>query len=442
MKYFLLNLVGERFSTFKSIKKIKRVDDNILKLEFDRDNIYYISLQRGKSSIFIASNFTQTKSYQAPFDIALQKYFSNSELTEVEVLKNNRILVLTSLSKQSYKINKIKLQLEFTGKNTNAIILNSQDIVIDALRYISSFSSFREVRPSKELLPLPEVEIGEKIFEVDDIDYYLKEEYKRGLEDELGIAKEEAKRSLLKRQKTLLISLGKLQNQDELLKESLELQKNSTLLLSNIHTLNSFDKKIRIKNFENQDVEIEIPQSARDLKEGINMLFQRSKKLKQKAKNLHIERENLEEKICFLNRLIFSVQNSSELSELRIYTKKRQKREKKENKESYFTLFLDGYKISVGRNQKENIALLKEAKAQDIWMHIKDRSGSHLIIHTGKESVREELLQKAAKICTNFSGYEGERCSVDYTKRKFVKIYDGACVNYDKYQTIVVDKRR
>jgi len=59
------------------------------------------------------------------------------------------------LSKRHYKSRKISIQFEFTGKNTNAIILSEDDIIIEALRHIDQESSFRVVRPNVKLLELP-----------------------------------------------------------------------------------------------------------------------------------------------------------------------------------------------------------------------------------------------------------------------------------------------
>jgi len=94
----------------------------------------------------------------------------------------------------------------------------------------------------------------------------------------------------------------------------------------------------------------------------------------------------------------------------------------------------------VGRNSKENIELLKEAKANDIWMHVRDISGSHVIIRTDKQNLPDSVIESAAKLCVDFSTQMAGNYKVDYTKRKFVKITEGSRVEYDKYKTISVLK--
>ena len=94
----------------------------------------------------------------------------------------------------------------------------------------------------------------------------------------------------------------------------------------------------------------------------------------------------------------------------------------------------------VGRNSKENQELLKLAKSNDIWMHVRDLPGSHVIIRTDKQNLPDSLLKSAAKLCVDFTTQNPGNYEVDYTKRKFVKLNEGSNVEYDKYKTISILK--
>ncbi len=441
MKYFLLKKVCERFQDFDFINSIKRVDDTILKLEFNREHVYYIDLKRGTSTIFKKSDFISSKNYQAPFDLNLQKLFSKVKVESVAIKEGDRILSFKCTSSQKYKSTTSTLQLEFTGRNTNAIILNDEDIIVEALRHVDISNTFREIRPGKKLLDLPARELKEKEFEVEDIDIYLEEEFERSVKSDLENRKKQEIASLLKRQKSLLISLDTLADEKQLLEEAEKSKNEADLILANLHILNIYDKKAKVVGFDGVEVEVHFPQHARDLKEASRILYDRSKKAKQKAKNLYIEKENLEDKILYFNRLIAAIKSCESIDELNLYTqKKEKKRSKDEKKEDIPNFFIEGYKVSVGRNQRENNRLLQIAKADDIWMHLKDRASSHVIIHTGKQKIDEKLLYNAAKMCVNFSGCEKGKFSVDYTRRKFVKVQDGANVLYTHDRTIIVSK--
>ena len=93
-------------------------------------------------------------------------------------------------------------------------------------------------------------------------------------------------------------------------------------------------------------------------------------------------------------------------------------------------------KISIGRNEREYIKLLESARADDLWMHIRDIPSSHLIIHCGKNALAESIIYKAGEILLGVSGLKQGDFLVDYTKRKFVKITSGACVIFSKHQSL------
>ncbi len=441
MNYHVLKKVVERFEEFEYINSIRRVDDNILKIEFNRDDVYFLDLKRGASSIFTQKDFVSSKVYQAPFDLNLKKLFSKAKIESICVLENDRIIRFEVTSSLKYKSTKTYLQVEFTGKNTNAIILNDQNIIIEALRHIDIRNSFREVKAGKRLLDLPKREIRDKPIDIDDIDSFLVEKREEIEREELERKKSQAVSNILKRQKSLLVSLQNLSSEERLFEISKVAKNEADLILANLNSIDFYKKEQMVVGFDGEEIKVEIPSHARDLKEASKILYERSKKAKQKAKNLHIEKENLEDKILFLNRLIGALKATKTIDELNLYTQKREKRRaKKSSGDELISFFIDGYKVSVGRNQKENMKILKIAKSDDIWMHIKDRASSHVIIHTGKQKIEESILYNAAKMCVNFSGCEGGRFSVDYTRRKFVKIQDGANVLYTHDKTIIVLK--
>ncbi|MCD8106387.1 MAG: NFACT family protein [Oscillospiraceae bacterium] len=83
----------------------------------------------------------------------------------------------------------------------------------------------------------------------------------------------------------------------------------------------------------------------------------------------------------------------------------------------------DGYKISVGRNNRQNDQLtLKTAEKTDIWLHVKDFTGSHVIISTLGGEVPERTIEEAALIAAyNSSARNSSLVPVDYTLVRYVK---------------------
>lgn len=88
----------------------------------------------------------------------------------------------------------------------------------------------------------------------------------------------------------------------------------------------------------------------------------------------------------------------------------------------------NGFLIAVGRNNKENDLLtLKTAAKDDIWLHVKDIPGSHVIIFTEGREIPDDTLIFAAKMAAaNSKAAGGANVPVDYTEVRYVKKPSGA----------------
>lgn len=88
----------------------------------------------------------------------------------------------------------------------------------------------------------------------------------------------------------------------------------------------------------------------------------------------------------------------------------------------------DGFKILVGRNNKQNDMLTcKLAEKSDIWLHTKDITGSHVIIRTNGEVPPDETIMFAAQIAAaHSSAKNSSQVPVDYVPIKFVKKPSGS----------------
>ncbi len=440
MKYFILKKIANYLKKYKKIFAIERVEDRIIKINFDKREILYFDMKKSNGYIFKKKEFLRAKNYQAPFDIVLKKIFTNSIIKNVEVEEGNRILKIEVEATHKYKKDFYTLQFEFTGRNTNVIILDKDEVVQEAMRHISISNSFREVKVGNRLLPLPPKEIKEKSFEIENIEEYLYQVYQEREKLLLEQFKKQKISQTDKKIQKLQKELEKIKNPQNLLEEAEKLTHKANLLLTNIYKIKPYQKRVKIKNFEGVEEEITIPQEAKSVTNGIDIFFNRAKKLRQKAKNNHIEKENLEDKINFLNSLKNIIKNAKSYDELSIYFPKKSKnRRERVIDNNIEVLFFENYKILIGKNQKGNEKLLKEAKKNDIWFHLKDRPSCHLIIKTDKQNIKESIIEFASKLCVEFSVNESGKYEVDYTTRKNVKIVKNANVNYVNYKTKIVN---
>lgn len=85
----------------------------------------------------------------------------------------------------------------------------------------------------------------------------------------------------------------------------------------------------------------------------------------------------------------------------------------------------DGYDLLFGESATANDYLTtKVASPNDLWLHVRAASGSHLIIRTnGKpDSIPQSVLEEAALLCARHSTQKhSSLVAVDYTLRKYVR---------------------
>ena len=103
----------------------------------------------------------------------------------------------------------------------------------------------------------------------------------------------------------------------------------------------------------------------------------------------------------------------------------------------------DGFKILVGRNNKQNDQLtLHMANKNDMWLHTKGIHGSHVIIVSGGREITDTAIREAAAIAAAHSkGKDSAQVPVDYTRVKNVSKPNGALPGkmiYVNYSTVYV----
>lgn len=90
---------------------------------------------------------------------------------------------------------------------------------------------------------------------------------------------------------------------------------------------------------------------------------------------------------------------------------------------------IDGFEVWIGKNAKSNDAVTTSAHKEDIWMHARGVSGSHVVIRMDnrKEMPPKSVLQKAASVAAWNSKARGSKLApVIITKRKYVTKPKGA----------------
>ena len=441
MKLSHLKQIVNYLKKCKKITAIYRVSDTIIKVVFDKDDTLYFNMQRSNSSIFKCKEYPRSKVYNAPFDVILSKRFNRSRIHNVELVGGDKIIRFHTSLASAYKEETTYLQFEFTGKYTNVIVLDENFVVLEALRHIDLFSSFREVRVGQKLLDVPPAPFEAKEYPLEDVEAFLYGVYEKEQAQKLQTLKKQKINLLEKKLKKLQKLYDKLESEESLLQEAQKYEHYGNLVLSNVHHIKPYSTRLELDDYDGSKVTIELDKPYATPFMISEMFFAKSKKAKQRAKHLHIEEESLRSKIEHLQLFIHTVAEAKSIAKIELLFPKQQQGKKVKKDDSIETFFIEGYKVQLGKNEKGNIKLLESARAKDIWLHLKERPSTHVIIKTDKQSLPEHIIKAAAKLCVEFTTTSKDRFLVDYTPRREVSIQNGANVLYNKYKTIEVDTR-
>ena len=441
MKLSHLKQIKEYIEKFKKISAIYRVSDTIVKIAFDKDDEIYFNMQRSNSSMFKCAAYPRSKVYNAPFDVLLSKRFNRSNILHVELLNGDKILRFKTSVASAYKEETTYLQIEFTGKYTNIILLDEENLVLEALRHVDLFSSFREVRVGQKLLDVPLAPFVAKEYPLEDVDAFLHEHYDKEQSQKLNALKKQKISYLEKKLRKLEKLFGSLDDENRLQEEAGVAEHHGNLILSNMHAIKPYTTNIELADYDGQTVTVELAKPYSTVAQMSNALFAKSKKAKQRAKHLHIEKDSLSSKIEHIKLFINTVSQAEDISKIMLLFPKRVQSKKVKINDSIEIFLIEGYKVQLGKNEKGNIELLQSAKAKDVWLHLKDQPSTHVFITTDKQNLPINVIQGAARLCVDFTTTAKDKFLVDYTPRREVTMHQGANVLYNKYKTIEVDTR-
>ena len=440
MKYQSLIQICDYLQSKKFISHIKRTGDNLFKICFDGDETLFFDMDKTSSNIHKNVAFTESKTYKAPFDVVLAKRFVKSKILNIAVPQNNRILSLRVELSAGYKRLVSEIYFEFTGRFTNVIITDEAGVILEALRHFDN--DFRSIRVGKKLIPLPPREIKEqKAARIDDFSAFFEAEFKSLNERKITSLKNVKLARIEKKTEVLSQNLKELPSAAELLRQAELFSLRADLLKENLYKIKDYERHISLVSRAGERVEFDIQDPP---KIALSQLYAEAKRLRNKSANLHLEEQNLKSKLEFYESLRELIQNAQSEQELEILLPRKrivqERRKKGEGEQDVQNFYLGDFKISVGKNERGNVRLLKNSGKEDFWFHLKDIPSAHVIVKTNKQNLSEEAVQMAAKICVNFSVKESGKYLVDYTKRRNVKINEGAFVNYVNFKTISVLK--
>lgn len=224
--------------------------------------------------------------------------------------------------------------------------------------------------------------------------------------------------------------------------DSLDLaRRNGELLLSNLHRATPGLSELIVDDyFVDLPARRAIPlDPAYSVQENAKRYFKQYRKGKLTKAYAESQIDSLAAEVVYLEGQLENIDKCETLFELseikeelireRYLRPEKSRAAKPANKSSAPMHFVssDGISIYVGKNNRQNDALtLQTARSDNLWLHVKNMPGSHVIVDFSGEPP-ESTLREAAMLAAYFSQAKtSSNVPVDYTLRKNVKKPSGA----------------
>lgn len=214
------------------------------------------------------------------------------------------------------------------------------------------------------------------------------------------------------------------------------------ILSANMYALEKYSESIELYDFyNNKNISIELDKKATPQR-NIDNYYKKYNKLKRGLESNKTRLIAVTNELNYLKSVLAFTDSSKTidnlkniLKELRAegyikdIDKKKVKNKKELSKINYEIAEQDdNFSIIYGRNNLENdFVTFKMAEKDNLWFHVKDIPGSHVILRCNKKNITDDLILKAAQVAANFSKANfDEKVIVEYTEKRFVTKPNGA----------------
>lgn len=222
----------------------------------------------------------------------------------------------------------------------------------------------------------------------------------------------------------------------------------ANVLMANLHQkINPSDTEIELFDFyKSEQIKIKLKPNL-SLQLNAENLY---RKAKNQSKEIQVLKRNIENKEKKLVEFIYrksEIESCEDIKTLKTFEKPVANAVVKE--QSQFMLFdIGGFQVLAGKNAKNNDLLTQKfARKDDLWLHARDVSGSHVIIRNPNNiTIPIHVIEKVAQLAAWHSKRKSDTlCPVIYTPKKFVRKPKGALpgqVLLAKEEVILVEPKR
>ncbi|MEJ5230149.1 MAG: NFACT RNA binding domain-containing protein [Pseudothermotoga sp.] len=186
---------------------------------------------------------------------------------------------------------------------------------------------------------------------------------------------------------------------------------------------------------------------GKDIKESSQHYFGLYKKLKEKGRVLQTRVESSRQFLSYLEQLTHTIESAQDLDTIAEIKEEmiqqgliKAKRHQLPKESDFKRIEYEGFKILIGKNNRQNERLVRESNDKDLWLHVHESPGAHVVVKAEGKNVPRKVLEYAAALAAYHSKARfSSKVPVDYTLIKYVHKPKGSppgLVVYTNYETI------
>ena len=332
-----------------------------------------------------------------------RKEIKDGFLLDVETLNNDRIVKIKyNRTNEYFDKEERSIIIELIPHRPNFIVLNDENTILFATHQTDIANERPIIKGLKYVLPEnSNAELAEASFSLDDYkesvaNYYVDAKRKR-LQEQFKPVLTHIKSRI----KTLKTKIKVLNKEIEEAKSHFVYQEIGTMILTYAYDENELLNYVKENNIDYD----------KSLNPGLNAnkYFQKYKKAKRTVEMDEKELVKTNDEIAYYEDCLAQSKymNEDDIQELAVllFPNKFKLGSKKKIESKPGEVTVEGVKIFYGKNAKQNEMLtFKKSNKTDLFLHIKDEHGSHVVIATQKPS--NEVILTACEIALLLSGKE------------------------------------
>lgn len=475
-------LVGELNESLKNLKvnKIVAYDKYSFSMFFQKKQVYFEN--KSEAVLFIKKDKIHNTTFENQFIIKLKKHLISAILKNVKTYNDDRVVIFDFEKINMFgKIEKNKLIFEMLGKSVNVLLIDETKTILATMYY--NIGTKRDMAINlKYIYPENQSPYGKYMKDLTEnqkekysnsykaiiydrglltYNKFLDENYREfsSLNEAFNIYFYENNNvSILENKKKPLRkylnnNIKRINKIIEQIPKDIENNSNynkyreeADILTSNIYLLKQGMKEITLYNYyNNTQINISLDENLSPSK-NIQKRYDKYAKAKRREKSLKDRLLELQDELEYYIEQLHFLENEKDIIGVEqienIFNLKTSKiKANRHTKREMLVENINNFKVYIGRNSYENEKITFEiASPKDIWLHVKDYPGSHVLIKTDNKEVDFETIKKAGYLALKYSKCSQEGL-VDYCLRKNIKKISGsnrARVTYKEYSTIKI----